>query len=297
LYPEQAGKISSAREIVLLTQMVEIPGLDEVRKMAMHDKLMQRIGRHKRNKTFRKILLWVAAVLVFVLMPLTILQLFLRWPGSSELHETSFGQRKVISLPDRSKVELNANSVLKVGDQWSTGIREVWLEGEAYFQVEKIPAENTRFIVHTTGPDVVVLGTHFNVNSRNDSTSVFLEEGKVTLILKNGSNESTELLLSPGELAQINHEEPHIVTQTAEEAQSLTSWKSGYRVYKDATLQQVIRDINNTYGKQVELKDKSLLSRRISGAIPTDDLSEFIKVTELLFGLKSKIKRDQIVFE
>ncbi|MCB0669121.1 MAG: hypothetical protein KDC80_25025, partial [Saprospiraceae bacterium] len=127
LYPEQAGKISSAREIVLLTQMVEIPGLDEVRKMAMHDKLMQRIGRHKRNKTFRKILLWVAAVLIFVLMPLTILQLFSRWPGTPVLYETSFGQREVISLPDRSKVELNANSVLKVGDQWSTGIREVWL--------------------------------------------------------------------------------------------------------------------------------------------------------------------------
>ena len=44
--------------------------------------------------------------------------------------------------------------------------REVWLEGEAYFEVEKNLSAAVKFTVHTNGPDVEVVGTHFNVDSR-----------------------------------------------------------------------------------------------------------------------------------
>lgn len=296
-FPEQAGKLFSAREIVLITLSLDVPSLEERRKLSMYDGLMRRIERHRRTHFLRRVGKWSAVAMIFMILSYTCFQFFSGSTGSPTRYEVPFGQRRVIYLPDQSKVELNANSVLTLSDKWDTGVREVWLEGEAYFEVEKRPVDNARFVVHTIGPDVVVLGTQFNVNTRNDFTSVFLEEGQVRLVLKKESHATGELLLSPGDLAQISPEGPQIFRKTAEEARSLTSWKSGYLVYNNASLYQVIKDIGTTYGKQVKLKNQALLSRKISGAIPTDDLDEFVKVTEILFGVKAAKEQDQIVFE
>ena len=102
--------------------------------------------------------------------------------GSSNLYKTGFAKTKKITLPDGSKVTLNANSELKLSSNWGDkGDRQVWLEGEAYFEVEKKLATHQKFIVHTKDIDVEVLGTKFNVNTRHEKAIVSLEEGKIKL--------------------------------------------------------------------------------------------------------------------
>ncbi|MBK8505327.1 MAG: FecR domain-containing protein [Saprospiraceae bacterium] len=103
---------------------------------------------------------------------------------NESIYTAGFGERQKIVLPDGSAVDLNANSSLRLGSQWVEGIQEVWLEGEAYFEVEKNLSKGVKFTVHTNGPDVEVVGTHFNVDSRKEETRIYLEEGKVCLILK-----------------------------------------------------------------------------------------------------------------
>jgi transmembrane sensor len=110
--------------------------------------------------------------------------------ADSNLYKTGFAQTKKITLPDGSKVTLNANSELKLSADWSVkGDRQVWLDGEAYFEVEKKSATHQKFIVHTKDIDVEVLGTKFNVNTRHQKAVVSLEEGKIKLSL-NGETKS-----------------------------------------------------------------------------------------------------------
>ena len=108
---------------------------------------------------------------------------------NTNLYKTDFAQIKHITLPDGSKVTLNANSELKLSLDWSDkGDRQVWLDGEAYFEVEKKPATHQKFVVHTKDIDVEVLGTKFNVNTRHEKAIVSLEEGKIKLSLHDKSS-------------------------------------------------------------------------------------------------------------
>ncbi|MGY0037373.1 FecR family protein [Pedobacter sp. NJ-S-72] len=110
-----------------------------------------------------------------------------------------YGQTKTLLLPDSSTVILNANSSVKYPEKWDKQDRQVWLTGEAHFQIKHIEPQNqlpVPFTVHANLTDVNVLGTVFNVDSRTDSTLVTLVSGKVALKLQDQS-----LTMSPGEYA------------------------------------------------------------------------------------------------
>ena len=102
-------------------------------------------------------------------------------------YATAYGETNTIALPDGSQVTLNGNSELHYLAGWETQpSREVWLKGEAFFEVEKIANTSqdeglVKFIVHTSSLDIEVVGTSFNVNDRRNATTVVLEEGKVKL--------------------------------------------------------------------------------------------------------------------
>lgn len=86
------------------------------------------------------------------------------------MYATQYGEQRVVELPDHSVVSLNANSTLRFRNDWSQAntLREVWLDGEAFFSVQKQEgaAGPAKFIVHTNDLDVEVLGTRFNVSNR-----------------------------------------------------------------------------------------------------------------------------------
>lgn len=292
--PSETEKILLAKEIVLFTAR-RSENLDEPHKQQLHQNLMLRIAGFDRRRLVRRAIVGTAAAMVLLFTAYS----YLQYPGGKMQplsYQAPFGQRKAVVLPDSSLVELNANSELKLGNQWHEGIREVWLNGEAYFDVKKKPINGNKFTVHTAGLDVEVLGTHFNVNSRDDETQVFLEEGKVRLLVKEPTEAIKELYLDPGDLAHIGPKSQQIIRQTRDQAKSVTSWKGGYLVYRNATLAEVIKDIHNTYGKRVRVDDQILLTRRINGAIPTDDLEEFINVAELLFGVEVRLQNDELLF-
>lgn len=295
--PAESEKVMAAKEIVLLTVGASPEEFDVIRKLELHQNLMHRVEKYNRVRIFRRVTLALATVAILLTGSIWYNRHANQKSDNSRIYAASYGERKSISLPDGSVVEINANSVLKLGKHWDNGIREVWLQGEAYFKIEKKPTTNTKFTVHTEDIDIEVLGTHFNVNSRNEATRVFLEEGTVRLRMKENSDSVQELLLVPGDLALVNKENHEIIRQKMVQAKSVTSWKEGYLVYDSSSLEEVIRDIQNTYGKKVHLYDQTLLAKRINGAIPTNNLGEFIKVVELLFGVKVSFQDDAIIFE
>ncbi len=75
-------------------------------------------------------------------------------------------------------------------EQFSTDTIEVWLDGEGYFSIRRNPQGPHRsFIVHTSEGNVEVLGTKFNVNTRDQQTNVVLEEGRINLELNSAAGQ------------------------------------------------------------------------------------------------------------
>ncbi|MEO0333197.1 MAG: FecR family protein, partial [Bacteroidota bacterium] len=104
---------------------------------------------------------------------------------SDYVYETAYQETQTIQLKDGTEVVLNANSSLRVPSKLETAaVREVWLDGEAFFTVSSsvVSDEPQQFVVHTSQLAVEVLGTVFNVKSRSGGTQVLLEEGSVRVV-------------------------------------------------------------------------------------------------------------------
>lgn len=296
-HPDQVQKVYTAQNLVQASfKMVARNQLSPERKELLHNNLMDLVRNRKKSVSF-KFWSYAAAAIITLLIGWSVYQGVLFEKQDPEYYATTFGERKQLTLPDHTIVDLNANSLLRLGAEWENGTREVWLDGEAYFRVEKKPFTKAKFIVHTKGLDIEVLGTQFNVNTRKSSTKVLLEEGKVKLLVKEGKEPTAPLYLAPGELADFSQKTGSIKKQILEKTQKIVSWKEGYLIYEKAALNEVINDIQSTYGLVVTVEENELLDKTISGAFPTDNLDEFLKTAEVLFGLKVTKNGNEIFLE
>ena len=179
--------------------------------------------------------------------------------------ETQFSEQLAILLPDQSKVELNSNSVLHFKKfNWDSN-RVVKLNGEAFFDVEK----GKKFRVITNEGEIEVLGTEFNVVSRDDYFEVQCHEGKVKVV---NIDTSLETILTKGNAVRF-------VDSTKEEwvfTKLKPDWLSGESTFKNAPLTQVIIALENQY--QVVFDTSKIdTDKRFTGGFSHTDLKLALK--------------------
>ena len=153
---------------------------------------------------------------------------------------TDAGQRLELKLSDGSVVFLNANSALKYPDKFTGERREVFLEGEAFFQVAKDPAHP--FIIHTNSVDTRVLGTSFNVNAKADSTIVSVVTGKVQV-----SRGDLSEIAMPNEKVVYAFSKNRLAKARANLEFEL-AWRSNTIILTDAKLSEVAEKLHEAYG-------------------------------------------------
>ena len=160
------------------------------------------------------------------------------------------GETYTLTLPDKSKVWLNAASSLTYSASlMERGVRRVKLEGEAYFEISKDKAHP--FIVQTAKQEVEVLGTHFNVNSYADepATATTLLEGSVKVT----AGELNQIL-KPGQQA-LNTGSAIKVAEVNTE--NITAWKNGGFALSGDNFKTAMNKIARWYGVEV-IYDSSL---------------------------------------
>lgn len=185
---------------------------------------------------------------------------------------TPLGGQYQITLPDGSKVWLNAASTLKYPSQFASEKREVTLVGEAYFEVTNIQMEasnrpkndkqksKTPFIVKTRGQHITVLGTAFNVSAYSDEKEIktTLVNGTVLVSLANNaqtgkpminnqlaSGRTTSMMLHPGQQAIVREKEPPEVRNA--NVNNEIAWKNGLFSFDNKTFQQVMTELSRWY--------------------------------------------------
>lgn len=228
-------------------------------------------------KNRRSWLKYVAAAVVLLLTGYGLLQ-FTENPEKSIT--TTFGEQKEVLLSDGTVVILNGNSTLSYHEDQP---RKVTMEGEAYFQVAKKPKDDADFVVTTHDLAVRVLGTVFNVNSRNESTKVFLEEGKVNLEIAAADIKNLEM--APGELVSYSKKKNKLSETQKVNAIENTSWKDGTLVFRNTPLPEVLAELSGIYGARFSLKDQTLENRLITGGVPIKNLSIALETLTGIYGI------------
>lgn len=179
-----------------------------------------------------------------------------------------------VVLADGSQVHLNAFSRLRFPFAFNGSSREVYLEGEAYFDIAPDPQHP--FIVHTGTIDTKVLGTAFNVNAYTDSLVVTsLVQGSVST----SRGHDPAVLLKPG--METVYSGTHAQTVRAFDENITLGWRKGEYAYYNQSLGSLDAVIRRWYGKTLVFEDPALIHKMLTGVIERDH-----PVTEFLDGLK-----------
>lgn len=220
------------------------------------------------------------------------------WYAQPVSIRTGYGEMKKITLPDSSIVMLNANSRLRYARQWhSRKIREVWMEGEGYFDVRHLrrnnaqPQPSDQFVVHLQTLHIHVLGTSFNVQERRRQARIVLNSGHIEVDL---NDNLSKIALQPGEMLQYAAAEKKLEKKKVT-ATNYNAWTSRQLVFNTTPLADVIRTIEDTYGYKVVLQDSLLTKRTISGTISISSEQMLFMALETTFNVKIT-KEDNTIF-
>ncbi|THU41673.1 DUF4974 domain-containing protein [Niastella caeni] len=172
---------------------------------------------------------------------------------------TGRSEYKYMLLPDSTKVWLNAASTLEYPHQFAAGKREVFLTGEAYFDVKH--ADKQPFLIHTGKVTTMVLGTAFNIKAYpgRENIIVSVSRGKVRV----NYNEKEVATLTPGQQVKISNVNKPIVQKKIAISEP-GAWQQGNLVYDDETIKDIIADLERIYDVTIRMQNETLANERIS---------------------------------
>ncbi len=189
-----------------------------------------------------------------------------------------------LTLPDGTRVWLNASTSLKYPVVFDRSKREVEMYGEAYFDVAKRTEQGKRipFIIHTGSQSIEVLGTSFNVQNYGNKIITTLVEGKVKLNFKNTT--IPDQFLQPNEQATFEHASNQFSIDPIDPFYSI-AWKDGNFAFYKTPLVEVMAIIGRWYDVQVEFKSQ-FEDFQFSGTISKyGDIKKLLKTIELVGGV------------
>jgi transmembrane sensor len=214
---------------------------------------------------------WAAAASIFLVLTAGLFWWYQQPSLRENLYKTAYGQTQKIELLDGSVVTLNAHSTLKVAaDLAHQQVREVWLDGEAYFKIAKL--DGAKFIVHTTEAEVEVLGTEFNVNTRRQETKVILHEGKVKLSAAN----KAPVIMKAGDMAIVADKKEPIELKVVE-PKKYDYWRDSVIVLNDKTVFEIAQMLEDNYGLTIQFDNKEMLNKKLTGSLPLKSKEEFVE--------------------
>lgn len=201
---------------------------------------------------------------------------------------TTRGEQAQVRLPDGTVAFLNAESSIKYPTSFSRlHKREVFLIGEAYFEVKKDKIHP--FMVRSAKQQIEVLGTHFNVNTYEDegNNKTTLLEGAVK-IMANGQSR----VLKPGQQAVNNGVDLTINNVDVNEA---LSWKDGYFDFTDADIHTVMRQFARWYDVEVEFVGVTT-KETFTGRVPRKwNLNQVLKIVRSSNSLNITVEGRRIM--
>lgn len=189
------------------------------------------------------------------------------------------GQISEFVFEDGTHVWINSGSTLRLPASQNPISREVFLEGEAYFDVAKNPERP--FVVHTNALDVKVLGTSFNIQAYSDLPylETTLIEGSVEIL---NTSQVKLAELKKGELLSFSKLEKTGKIEKVDTA-PFYAWRDGKLVFKDKPLGEIAKQLERWYNVDIVFADNSIRDFRFSGTIlrnkPFDQVLQAIKLT------------------
>jgi len=265
----------------------------------MLDELHQQINRNEtsysiqetksihRIERFYRSFSRVAAILILPLILLSAYLYIIQIKNSAQLAHiatrefyTKPGTRTKIDLSDGTVVWLNDGTSFRYPEQFTGNQREVYVDGEAYFEVKS--DVDHPFVVNNPMMKTIVTGTHFNINGyvADHFFEATLLKGKVSL-----ESDNQTIILKPGEQVQYNAETKKIIHKDVQ-PKDAAAWINGKLIFKDEKLGTAIRKLARWYNVEIILSDQELNGYLITGTFQDEKLDQSLTMISLALPVK-----------
>ncbi|MBT29454.1 MAG: hypothetical protein CMO01_07305 [Thalassobius sp.] len=187
------------------------------------------------------------------------------------------GQKLTLFLEDGTKVKINSNSTLKFPAHFNTDKREIFLEGEAFFEVKRDTSRP--FIIQSKNIATTVLGTSFNISAypENPLVKVAVVTGKVkvedTNNTKTGNNHAVSLL--PEEMATFSSSSGDLKKSNYSSIKEI-GWSDGIIYFENTPLSEIIEMLENWYGVEIKSDNKVNTREIYTGTFKDESLENVL---------------------
>ncbi|HRX10356.1 MAG TPA: FecR family protein [Draconibacterium sp.] len=274
--PAEFGKMSPDEKILKFTEGFETPA--GMPKNEALNKVLSKIENGTQSKT-RKLTYYLraaAAVAILILGIYGVSSVF-----SKSKMVTEMAQQTTFSLPDKSVVVMNADSKITWNNRKFNNSRNLRLNGEAYFDVQK----GNKFVIETKNGTVEVLGTQLNVFSRNNEFRVSCISGKVRV----ASNTSEQIIL-PGETAELTTN--GITKSAAQNPGKIIAWQQGIFYFEDKPVVSIFAELERQFN--VSIKFNGMEDRYITATFSNKNLKEALDIVCIPMDLKYEIENKTV---
>lgn len=246
------------------------------------------INRSRKTRTRRSLvfqLARMAAVFLFAIGLYFVTQGVYRHWSLKEVTMASGVERVTLTLPDGSTVYLNSNSKLTYPEIFDDKAREVTLEGEAFFEVTK--NSQKPFLIKTDPVTTEVVGTSFNINSKNNNVAVTVFTGKVLLY----KNKTDAIAMTVGEQGIYSDKG---LTKKVNRDPNLLSWKTNVLIFQNTPLTKVMSDLTEHFGQRIEIAPKMLEGCTLTSRFQDQTLEEILQELSVVFSIQVEKRGDRI---
>ncbi len=232
----------------------------------------------------------LAVAFSFIALSFIAASIFIYLNIGTTIYQTANKEKTSVVLADGSIIQLNSGSKLRVLKNFNKRSRTISLEGEAYFEIQNSPAP---FRIQTEIGDVTVLGTKFNINSRNSQMEVAVNEGRVQ-VTSTVSQKDSSVVLTKGELCVCESgqypDAPQIIDFT-----EYPGWIHSKMTLEETELSFVLEEIERRFDVKIQQKDKQLDSLEISGLFDASDLDNLMSSICILIQKEYRQENNLII--
>jgi ferric-dicitrate binding protein FerR (iron transport regulator) len=212
-----------------------------------------------------------------------------------QVFATKKGQQLQLTLSDGTHILLNADSKLKISQNFGLKKRAVYLTGEAYFKVVKNPKKP--FVVHSRGTVTQDLGTSFIVWAYPDDKNVLVvvKEGRVRF--KADSKHSMQAnILTADQLGSYNRRKHKMSRKKVDDLNLYLGWTKGYLNFKDASMGEVAQRLERQYDVKVVFKNTAIKKMKLTASLKNRTLQHVLNLIAKALDIQYRMNHNEVIF-
>ncbi|HLR38352.1 MAG TPA: FecR domain-containing protein [Chitinophagaceae bacterium] len=268
---------------------------------ALYEDLQRKIAGHSVKRSHLKFWQWAAAAVIFLAATFgTLYMTVFKGEQSSQVISvqdytslsTGVGEMKEITLKDGTKVWLNAMSELRYPPSFQGDTRELYIKGEAFFDVAQ--DQQHPFIVHSGALKTKVLGTSFNVSAYPDEEEIEIAvlSGKIA-VSREEVKSSKKVELVQNEKVSYTKASETIDKSHVAHAENYDAWRKGEMVFYHTPMKEVVEVLQRNYGLQFQFETEAMKEVEISGTFDKKQQSKIV-LKAICLSMGGQFKKEGI---